>query len=122
MIMLLMIMSKGMSPQKSWGSLKVTRLLVYYILFEHSCIEFVGYCEVMWDSGGRGGWGGWDGMGWMLSDSDDTADHPNDPASPHCAQTSNISYSLCLIFCLYISFYFLFFASQDAPKLRYVTE
>ena len=33
------------------------------------------------------------GTGWMVSDSDDTADHPNDPPSPHCAaQTSSFSY------------------------------
>ena len=63
------------------------------------CIEFVGYCEMMLDSGG----GGEGGMGWMLSDSDDTADHPNDPASPHCAQTFNIPYLLCLNICLYFS-------------------
>ena len=32
------------------------------------------------------------GTGWMVSDSDDTADHSNDPASPHCAaQTSTFS-------------------------------
>ena len=66
------------------------------------CIEFVGYCEMMLDSGGEGE----DRMGWMLSDSDDTADHPNDPASPHCAQTFNIPYFLCLNICLYFSLYF----------------
>ena len=28
----------------------------------------------------------------MVSDSDDTADHTNDPSSPHCAQTFTFSY------------------------------
>ena len=34
----------------------------------------------MWD------WKGWGGVA-AMSDSDDTADHSNDPPSPHCAQT-----------------------------------
>ena len=39
----------------------------------------------MWD------WKGWGGVA-AMSDSDDTADHSNDPASPHCAaQTSTFS-------------------------------
>ena len=34
----------------------------------------------------------------MVSDSDDTADHTNDPSSPHCAQTSTFSYDFTFFF------------------------
>ena len=43
-------------------------------------------------------WCGTGGMGWMVSDSDDTADHTNDPSSPHCAQTSTFSYDFYIFF------------------------
>ena len=49
------------------------------------------------------------GTGWMVSDSDDTADHPNDPPSPHCAaQTSSFSYFSS------ISFSFSYFSHKHA--------
>ena len=48
------------------------------------------------------------GTGWMVSDSDDTADHSNDPASPHCAaQTSTFSDFPFSYFAFYFFLYFL---------------
>ena len=105
----------GILNKWHWWHLLYLFVDVFYFLiliFWISWILWVGCCccfyfpILMLNILRRWNWG----TGWMVSDSDDTADHSNDPASPHCAaQTSTF---LDFPFSYFAFYFFLYFLSK----------